>query len=265
MRAQNTLLMAALVVSPMTAVVAQVSEPTPAPVFNSEACDAVFEHLETAAASITPPAHFDNEIFEDAAVSYMAGEFYNTADPCELPVITDAAIAEPFSSWASAYTSYLREHHTLLRAIYEGCQGWPFLEQAYPVSHYCSDIALAVTSGLGGPEPTATPTPTPTGARSDDGAEDNEDDDDEEGDQVEDTDNSDDGDGNGDDDDDGDGDGDSDTGSGSDVSGDDDDAQDNKDDESDSSNDGDSAANSNTVVSLLATSVVALACIAVAY
>lgn len=258
MHAQNTFLMgaAALVVPCMAGVVAQEEpEPTPAPSadsYGSDACEAVFESVASMSIAVPAIGGPVSEPYEDLAMSYAQGEFYNTADPCELPVVTDTALAGPFSSWASAYTSFIEENYMIYRAIWENCRGRAFLEQSFPVSHYCSDLALAITSGLGELEPSATATPTPTasvtptptgGAGSEDEGED-------EGDNADDRDNSDDGD--------------SDAGSGSQDSG-DDDAEDNEDGDSDSSNDdSESAANPSAVVTFVATTIIALACIAIA-
>ncbi|ROT37758.1 hypothetical protein SODALDRAFT_333513 [Sodiomyces alkalinus F11] len=216
---------AAFLITALVAGVAAQAEPTPTQAYDPDACQSAFESIPTLFEDELVVLPEDDDL-RDLATSYMLGEFYNTADTCELPAVTDVALAGPFSEWASSYTSFVERHYTVYRSIWEGCWGEPMLELSYPVAHYCSDLALAITGGVGDSEPTAapseipseTPTPAPTGTDSEDEEEDNNGDDGEDA-------------------------GESDNGNGDDGS----------------------AANRGTVASILATGIVALACIAAAY
>lgn len=139
--------------------------PSPTTSADTSECDAAFSEVVTASIVGEIVYPFDGPE-EDLAISYMKGLFYNTEDPCEPPVVTDAAVAEPFSEWFTSYTDYLSDNIRLYRTLYAGCWDVPAFLEGYPVTHMCSDFAIGVTSGIGATTEAGESTTTTTTATS---------------------------------------------------------------------------------------------------
>ncbi|KAI8716787.1 hypothetical protein NCS52_00973100 [Fusarium sp. LHS14.1] len=56
----------------------------------------------------------------ELAVSFAIGEYHNTQDPCQLPVVTGSE-AEDFSEWASSWTSWQSRNIPGYREIWTAC------------------------------------------------------------------------------------------------------------------------------------------------
>lgn len=94
--------------------------------------------------------------------SYENGEFYNTEDPCQLPEVTDSALASEFSEYAATYTDWLSKHATYYKDIFEACPTDSGMPGIITVSHLCSDLAAMITGNAGNDADQTTPTTTGT-------------------------------------------------------------------------------------------------------
>jgi hypothetical protein len=81
----------------------------------------------------------------ELAVSFALGSLYNTADPCQLPVVTGSS-AEEFSEWASDWTSWQAQHVSQFRIIWESCSDEPDITDLAPVGpDACSTLRAMIT------------------------------------------------------------------------------------------------------------------------
>ncbi|GKU07134.1 hypothetical protein FLAG1_10618 [Fusarium langsethiae] len=81
----------------------------------------------------------------ELAVSFALGSLYNTADPCQLPVVTGSS-AEEFSEWASEWTSWQAQHVSQFRIIWESCSDEPDITDLAPVGpDACSTLRAMIT------------------------------------------------------------------------------------------------------------------------
>ncbi|KAL2679146.1 hypothetical protein Neosp_009907 [[Neocosmospora] mangrovei] len=81
----------------------------------------------------------------ELAVSFAIGEYHNTQDPCQLPVVTGSA-AEDFSEWASSWTSWQSKNIPGYREIWTACSKESLVEDIVPVgTNVCSKLAAAIT------------------------------------------------------------------------------------------------------------------------
>lgn len=81
----------------------------------------------------------------DKAISFVLGEYYNTEDPCKLPVVTGSS-GSVFSEWASSWTSWQGENIPEYREIWSACSDEPLVGRVAPVGPgACSKIAAQVT------------------------------------------------------------------------------------------------------------------------
>ncbi|RGP69495.1 hypothetical protein FSPOR_4599 [Fusarium sporotrichioides] len=81
----------------------------------------------------------------ELAVSFALGSLYNTADPCQLPVVTGSS-AEEFSEWASKWTSWQAQHVSQFRIIWESCSDEPDITDLAPVGpDACSTLRAMIT------------------------------------------------------------------------------------------------------------------------
>jgi hypothetical protein len=85
----------------------------------------------------------------ELAVSFAIGTLYNTADPCQLPVVT-GSFAEKFSEWASEWTSWQAQHISEYRIIWESCSDAPDITDLAPVGpDACSTLRAKITGTAG--------------------------------------------------------------------------------------------------------------------
>lgn len=81
----------------------------------------------------------------EIAVSFAIGEYHNTQDPCQLPVVTGSE-AELFSEWASSWTSWQSDNIPGFREIWTACSKESLVEDIVPVgTNVCSKLAAAIT------------------------------------------------------------------------------------------------------------------------
>ncbi|KAJ3460249.1 hypothetical protein MRS44_011116 [Fusarium solani] len=81
----------------------------------------------------------------EIAVSFAIGEYHNTQDPCQLPVVTGST-AELFSEWASSWTSWQSENIPGFREIWTACSKENLVGDIVPVgTNVCSKLAAAIT------------------------------------------------------------------------------------------------------------------------
>lgn len=81
----------------------------------------------------------------ELAVSFAIGEYHNTQDPCQLPVVT-GSVAEDFSEWASSWTSWQSKNIPGYREIWTACSKESLVEDIVPVgTNVCSKLAAAIT------------------------------------------------------------------------------------------------------------------------
>ncbi|EEU38765.1 uncharacterized protein NECHADRAFT_101132 [Fusarium vanettenii 77-13-4] len=81
----------------------------------------------------------------ELAVSFAIGEYHNTQDPCQLPVVTGSA-AEVFSEWASSWTSWQSKNIPGYREIWTACSKENLVGDIVPVgTNVCSKLAAAIT------------------------------------------------------------------------------------------------------------------------
>ncbi|KAI8665333.1 hypothetical protein LRP88_04149 [Fusarium phalaenopsidis] len=84
-------------------------------------------------------------VISEIAVSFAIGEYHNTQDPCQLPVVTGST-AEVFSEWASSWTSWQSENIPGFREIWTACSKENLVGDIVPVgTNVCSKLAAAIT------------------------------------------------------------------------------------------------------------------------
>ncbi|RSL83153.1 hypothetical protein CEP51_004682 [Fusarium floridanum] len=81
----------------------------------------------------------------ELAVSFAIGNYHNTQDPCQLPVVTGSD-ASLFSEWASSWTTWQSEHIPEYKKIWTACSKESLVEDIVPVgTNVCSKIVAAIT------------------------------------------------------------------------------------------------------------------------
>ncbi|RSM07239.1 hypothetical protein CEP52_005291 [Fusarium oligoseptatum] len=81
----------------------------------------------------------------ELAVSFAIGNYHNTQDPCQLPVVTGSD-ASLFSEWASSWTTWRSEHIPEYKKIWTACSKESLVEDIVPVgTNVCSKIVAAIT------------------------------------------------------------------------------------------------------------------------
>ncbi|RGP65872.1 hypothetical protein FLONG3_9004 [Fusarium longipes] len=127
-------------------IAAQTPTPTPTPTtsfsispLTTPSCWALADSLPMTGMPVPP------EDMSELVVSFAIGTLYNTADPCQLPVVTGSN-AENFSSWASEWTSWQAQHVSEYRIIWESCSDAPDITDLAPVGpDACSTIREMIT------------------------------------------------------------------------------------------------------------------------
>ncbi|KAJ4328769.1 mitochondrial aldehyde dehydrogenase [Fusarium piperis] len=85
------------------------------------------------------------EAISDIAISFAIGEYHNTQDPCQLPVVTGSS-ASLLSDWASSWTSWQSENIPKYKEIWTACSEEPRVGEIVPVGpNVCSKIAAKIT------------------------------------------------------------------------------------------------------------------------
>ncbi|RSM20147.1 hypothetical protein CDV31_000942 [Fusarium ambrosium] len=81
----------------------------------------------------------------ELAVSFAIGNYHNTQDPCQLPVVTGSD-ASLFSEWASSWTTWRSEHIPEYKKIWTACSKESLVEDIVPVgTNVCSKVVAAIT------------------------------------------------------------------------------------------------------------------------
>ncbi|RSL49159.1 hypothetical protein CEP54_012545 [Fusarium duplospermum] len=81
----------------------------------------------------------------EIAVSFAIGNYHNTQDPCQLPVVTGSD-ASLFSEWASSWTTWQSEHIPQFREIWSACSKESLVENIVPVgTNVCSELVAQIT------------------------------------------------------------------------------------------------------------------------
>ncbi|EKJ77405.1 hypothetical protein FPSE_02483 [Fusarium pseudograminearum CS3096] len=81
----------------------------------------------------------------ELGVSFALGSLYNTADPCQLPVITGSS-ADDFSEWASEWTIWQAQHVSEFRVLWKSCSDEPYITDLVPVGpDACSTLKARIT------------------------------------------------------------------------------------------------------------------------
>ncbi|RSL66674.1 hypothetical protein CEP53_003277 [Fusarium sp. AF-6] len=86
-----------------------------------------------------------NMAISELAVSFAIGNYHNTQDPCQLPVVTGSD-ASLFSEWASSWTTWRSEHIPEYKKIWTACSKESLVEDIVPVgTNVCSKVVAAIT------------------------------------------------------------------------------------------------------------------------
>ncbi|UPK92370.1 hypothetical protein LCI18_003305 [Fusarium solani-melongenae] len=102
----------------------------------------------------------------EIAVSFAIGEYHNTQDPCQLPVVTGST-AELFSEWASSWMNWQSENIPGFREIWTACSKESLVGDIVPVgTNVCSKLAAAITEDDGKDKDKTETTKSTPGGRS---------------------------------------------------------------------------------------------------
>jgi hypothetical protein len=104
---------------------------------------------ETVLESIYQDAPEYDRFFSNMAEGYRIARFTNTDDSCDLPEITGVS-AQPFSDWASSFTSWQSDHVREFREVWSACSEDPVMQLPVDIPvglNHCSDLRAAITGG----------------------------------------------------------------------------------------------------------------------